>query len=496
MSYFTCKHQSQLWTLLLGVLIQIIHINARLTITANNNNLTVNLQSYDFFLYREPYYKLRGIGLEWGIQPISDGGICRFQPLNNSDTAFVKAMQTASPNINLAVVVEMYTFFGRGCTSRAKAQKALNKLSGQLVEAGYAPVSLLVITNVPDLYTPRWDANFIGQSFFGLGSTSSYVYTPITLLPFEDTSFLRNALKKKGTVFTYTAEEDQGPWNEMFLGTGFVVVKWVYFAIVLAAFTYSLTRSIALYILNRHPRDIRLIAFACSLLYVIVLLAHIVTPSTATAVNIVGSLCNFLSSIPFDIILIHWSIHGKSYFSRIAVILFRVVVAINLVLLTLGLIFQMFLYNDNEAILNYTYKYVTIKNISDAIPLTNAVIFAGFTLWFVSCLVRLRKHPVARNRFIQLILFTILACFTFVVFGLYIILNNLNLPIRRVGQYALFDILYKSAYVIRALVFLAVLGVRWPRNEEIVRVHAPLDGDMTEAGDTMLTKPIDRLQLE
>jgi hypothetical protein len=93
-------------------------------------------------------------------------------------------------------------------------------------------------------------------------------------------------------------------------------------------------------------------------------------------------------------------------------------------------------------------------------------------------------------------LFTTLACFTFIVFSLYIILNSLNRPITRVGQYALFDVLYKSSYVIRALVFLAVLGVRWPRNEEAIHVHAPLDGVMTVVGDTMIVKQIDQSQLE
>lgn len=39
----------------------------------------------------------------------------------------------------------------------------------------------------------------------------------------------------------------------------------------------------------------------------------------------------------------------------------------------------MFLYNDTAAIIDYSEKYVTIKEISDSIPLIHAVIFAGFS---------------------------------------------------------------------------------------------------------------------
>lgn len=129
----------------------------------------------------------------------------------------------------------------------------MNKLSGQLIEAGYAPVSLLVIINAPDLHMPRWDANFIGQNLYGIGAISSNVYTPITLIPLDELAFFRNTIRKKGTIFKYTAEEgmylstcnftiinlhdlivaiDQGQWNEMFLGTRFVIVRWIFFAIV------------------------------------------------------------------------------------------------------------------------------------------------------------------------------------------------------------------------------------------------------------------------
>lgn len=126
MSYFACRHRLQLWTLLLSVLIQIIHINAKFSITPSNGNITVILHSYDFFLYREPYYQLSGIGLDWGVTRSSDGSSCRFKPFNNSNTAFTEAAKAASPNINLAVVVEMFEFFGFGCTSRAKVSDDLS----------------------------------------------------------------------------------------------------------------------------------------------------------------------------------------------------------------------------------------------------------------------------------------------------------------------------------------------------------------------------------
>ncbi|KAI9598085.1 hypothetical protein BDF19DRAFT_433412 [Syncephalis fuscata] len=493
--YYTIV-QRQLWLLLLGVFMQIIYTDAKILLTSSNGT-TLNLHTYDYFLYREPFYRYKGIGAVWGVLPNSDGDGCTFQPLNSTSSNAKNLTAKLTAPASLAIVVEMYSLYSSGCQTRAKAQTALDALSRQLEQNGLPSVKLLVLINVPDIYQPKWESNFIGQNSVGLsGAASGSSFTAITLMPVDETISFATIVRKRYEFFYLTAEEEQGPWNAAFLSPGLTACKWIYFTIVLLVFTYAIVRSIALVKLKKLPKDLLLVAFIASIAYVFVLFVHIIVPPTAFSLNMIGIICNFLSNVPFDLILIHWSIHGKTYFSRFAVICFRVVISLNMALIVMAFVFQVYIYSDDDWILKDVKKYVALNSITNAIPLINAIIFGGFTIWFIFCFLKLRKHAEARFRFIQLTLFTALACFTFVVFGLYFILTDLKQPVTTINGLVSFSILYDLAYFIRALVFLSVLGVRWPKSKDSIHIHAPLEEMSVAEVGSITNKHRDRLELD
>ncbi|KAI9593318.1 hypothetical protein BDF19DRAFT_166235 [Syncephalis fuscata] len=152
----------------------------------------------------------------------------------------------------------------------------------------------------------------ITQGFAGLNSIKTSTV--------DLTSFPSNVIKSDYAAFRYTAEQEPNPWNEIFFSHTYIAYKWTYFAIVLGVLLYACTRTIMLARFKLLKRNLLLIAFVISIIYCIFFLIHLTALHNAYVAPILFNVYTLLSGIPFDIILLHWSIIGKKLFSKKAMI--------------------------------------------------------------------------------------------------------------------------------------------------------------------------------
>ncbi|RKP04471.1 hypothetical protein THASP1DRAFT_33759 [Thamnocephalis sphaerospora] len=111
------------------------------------------------------------------------------------------------------------------------------------------------------------------------------------------------------------------------------------------------------------------------------------------------------------------------------------------------------------------------------VPLVGTVIFGAFGIWFGVCTYRVRRHPEARSRFLRLTFFSLLTAGTFVASStmkLAILTQSIPANAITVQQFAALDIATLTVYAIRALICLAVTGLRWPTQKPREPVRASL----------------------
>ena len=101
-------YHSRLTPLLLCIVIwlsALLHTaNAKLTIQTLNGEIISN-STADYFLYRQPYYKYRGIGMLWKFyQNPKIAGPCAPMPINASDPTIqdIAKVATMYPNFAMA----------------------------------------------------------------------------------------------------------------------------------------------------------------------------------------------------------------------------------------------------------------------------------------------------------------------------------------------------------------------------------------------------------
>ncbi|KAI9598842.1 hypothetical protein BDF19DRAFT_431567 [Syncephalis fuscata] len=114
-------------------------------------------------------------------------------------------------------------------------------------------------------------------------------------------------------------------------------------------------------------------------------------------------ICNFLSKIPFNVIIWHWLNVGKHIVSRRLGIFLRIVIALDLfmnvaLLVCRAFMYHVELYTNNKAL---TDSLTTLVNATKAMLLMDVIILGGFAIWFGMTALDLRKHTEGRTHFIN-----------------------------------------------------------------------------------------------
>ncbi|KAI8050967.1 hypothetical protein BDF22DRAFT_694207 [Syncephalis plumigaleata] len=451
----------------------------------------VNYTTTDFFLRPQPSANYTGIAMVWEYKYFDDTGRCAFPSLNTSTQETRDLIHQANRYPDFAIILhypkDAYYYCGIGDDVGEKT----NRLFQQLIEAGFPPVNLIILVNRSGEYAVLID------DYMMYNSPSSFEKfirtTPINVIVVK----VRNKpwpdpfIASGNRYYRYYAEPEKNDWNETFLSSGSLSYKCFCFILILLVIMYVWGRIIMLVLLKQLKFNLLLVSFLVTTLYCIcksILEIHFIGSFSFPVLEEISFIYTFLSRLPFDLILWHWSIIGKNLFSRKSIIFFRGIVVADVISNIVRITYAVFFCVRPLVISGDIYRISMISNIDLlcvlVIPFIIILIFGGFIIWFSISAYKLKRHPEGRLRFIQLI------CFSAVGFSTYIIflsrsrtwLNGEEKDLRSFAYET--EITFDTAYSIRAIVFLLILGVRWPKLEEKTNTAEPCSplGGMTTVG--------------
>ncbi|KAI8055239.1 hypothetical protein BDF22DRAFT_676113 [Syncephalis plumigaleata] len=223
-------------------------------------------------------------------------------------------------------------------------------------------------------------------------------------------------------------------------------------------------------------------SYIISVVYCICFLIHLANYFTFN--KFVNDIYNLLSKLPFDLILIHWSIVGRNLFSKKMLILFRVFIGLDITVHTIAFGLRLKFYSLFLAIveLGKSFSLLDLQYVTGFVLIFNALVFLSFAIWFAFNAYRLKRHVEGYHRFMQLMWFCAICFVTYAIFSVCVIIYfQSNLILLSSSQYATYDAIYDTTYLIRAIILLVCLGVAWPRVkcEDEKLPHSPLGGMTT-----------------
>ncbi|KAI8048734.1 hypothetical protein BDF22DRAFT_261084 [Syncephalis plumigaleata] len=334
--------------------------------------------------------------------------------------------------------------------------EATDVLLDQLSQAGFPKVKLFIAHGEADSFLDLNDDYLVHPyhlPFLKYVLSSSTTFTMFTSM----TGLIMPTIRiGRYRLLYYTAEQQSHPWNTMIYSAARLGYKWTFFALISLALLYAWIRVIAMAFMRILRFNFLTTSFLVTTAYCITLLIYFAKSTNPVTMDEVSYLYSVLARIPLNMIL--W--HCRSAFS---ILRYRYFIASGV-------------HNDLLYGIMIPSKYV--------IPLVNVVIFAGFIIWFSISTFKLRKHRKARSRFIQLVFFSVLG----LIVQLIVFLIGINPQYTELYSkdlvYSL-EIVLNVLHLMCALVFLAVMGVKWPKPdvESTIETRTPLGG-MTTIGWT------------
>ncbi|KAI8051039.1 hypothetical protein BDF22DRAFT_745240 [Syncephalis plumigaleata] len=435
---------------------------AKMTILDWSGNRTMHPTS-DYFLYNGSPYTYSGVALVWEFE---NDKTCSMQTVNTTSIQLRKLVKLVQAYPNFAISIKYNAFKEAGCTTDLQVNTAMNKLATQLQQAGFPKIQLLILLNNDGRYIIWNDesiAYHVNSIFNGVLYSSPIKIVAVNI--YENTlPYLANTDRYK--LFRYDVEHERGAWNRVFLSIGYTCYKWIYFGLLLLALLYACARVARLHELRMLERDLLLVAFIITIIYCVAFLTRL--PFMSDLFTYQTDVCNLLSKIPLDLILWHWSNVGKKLFSRKAIMCLQGTIVVDSIMSIALFLYRIPLYHVELSLSDETAanSLLTLVRITKAILVMDGIIFGAFAIWFGMTAREMKRHAEGRGCFIKFAIFTSLACLTYILLVIWItILASSDQTLLTPVSVVTADIAFNTIYVIRALLFLFVLGIRWPKTK-------------------------------
>ncbi|KAI9594404.1 hypothetical protein BDF19DRAFT_444717 [Syncephalis fuscata] len=439
-------------------------------------NQTLVLPTSDYFLHHEPYYTRNGTGILWPFATNTTD--CVFRTVDPTNKAVQTAARQAAPYPDLALFVYWSVASKAGCYTIAQVGKAIEQTSRELELANLPAVNLIVIMNFSNNTAPLWGpGTLVYRTVEPSKIPEGPPEIPLVLLDqWASLQFFQTYKPASQLTFRFMEKNEPGPWNELFLSTGYVAYQWIYFAIILALMTYTSVRFGRLVKLKMTPKSFRLAVFIIANINAIFLLVNIVMGAESFAGKLIQLIVSTIAVINFDLILVYWSVRGRAMFSFVTVIIFRAILIIHMIGLAICTVFLFKLslswQLDDDNVAANVAKYVMPH-----VALVSTIIFGIFAIWFAWCAYRVKKHSKACYRFIQLSIFSALAAVTYTLVTVQSYYGTFSAPREASVSLELTAVFYAFNYtipLIRVIVCLCVLGLNWPMPKSTQRPRAVL----------------------
>ncbi|KAI9599236.1 hypothetical protein BDF19DRAFT_430548 [Syncephalis fuscata] len=379
--------------------VQLNIANAKITVIGDNNTET-SYPTSDYFLDRVPYYRYDGIAVAGRFENEASYGACIVKPFRTFSPNIQKQAKIASAYPDSALILNYYSMKKANCETKEQAVRAINNMTQQLSHAGFPPIRLLILLDYIDLHG-LWDAEMVSyikdQVFVDPVRPPSMTVTTINS---DNSEIIKNLLLNNQSAIYYVAEQEPGEWNDLFLSSGFIAYKWLYFSLLLIAFSYACARTLMLIKLKKLYSDLLLLSFIITIVYCILFSMHLISMTEVFSNQ--SAIYSTLSKLPFELILWHWSIVGRNMFSKKSILFLRIMIILDLAMQIALFICRLTSYDTSYlwSASKVDFVYVLLYMIHLAYFM-DVLIFGGFTIWFGRSAHKLKKHPEGYFRFIQ-----------------------------------------------------------------------------------------------
>ncbi|KAI8054595.1 hypothetical protein BDF22DRAFT_418546 [Syncephalis plumigaleata] len=357
-------------------------VNAKVVLSGNN----VTGRAYpstDYYLRPETHYHYSGVALYWEFRYDPSKEVCTFTPVDTTDNDLQDIARTASDYTHFAIALNYPRSVYTECVDKNQMDEATRTFFEQLAKIGFPTVKLFLLLGHPGKIAYIVDDYIIHND---PNAFRKYIRSvPVTVAAVKPDKKIDLPETKVGnyTRFFYRVEQEDNGWNRIMLSPEKILYKWICYALLLLVLVYSVARTTRLITLRLLQFNLFTSAYIVAVIYAIFLLLHYIAPYNYAILDNATFIYSFLSRLPFDMVLWHWSIVGRNLFSRRSVLLFRLIITIDLLSNFFRFGFMIANISQPEDLDNRLQLYQDLITITSvAIPAISTAIFGGFSRIF------------------------------------------------------------------------------------------------------------------
>ncbi|KAI8055413.1 hypothetical protein BDF22DRAFT_774883, partial [Syncephalis plumigaleata] len=148
----------------------------------------------------------------------------------------MEVLEISSNYSTAAIAIFDSQFYIGKCAFPEYYNQIFEDLVQKLTTMGFPPVELVIMTDDYEV-AAGWDAELMG--FSPIGNIIQPVSMDVTRLE-KEFFYLFN----ENHIYTFSAEQETGPWTKLFQHPGYAIYKWLFFSLLLIVLSYTFIRAI------------------------------------------------------------------------------------------------------------------------------------------------------------------------------------------------------------------------------------------------------------
>ncbi|KAI8057812.1 hypothetical protein BDF22DRAFT_730598 [Syncephalis plumigaleata] len=367
---------------------------------------------------------------------------------------------------DVAIVLDMDDARNAGCHTLAQMGIEVDALSREFIRAKVPPVKLMIVTVTTNGSTPYWGSNAYGYQTSNPSSVPDGPPVVATALLDQSASqVLYHAAIPAYRRFYFKATEEPGPWNDMFLSSKFIVAQNIAFSLTLVSLLYVCARVYQQIKLRVFSRDLYFIIFIMFVIQSVVLLVYWKTIEVSYCGLIIKEMTVYLSRFTYSVALLYWAIQSKNLIGRIASVLFRLVIVLDIASVNVIFILNMCLINYDEMQRIEMDNNVIWQNIMPSLPISGMIIFNVFGIWFMWYAYQMRIYKNHCTNLLKLVVFIEWTCLVYTACSVRFFMQSFTNYVynqETINEAAIIEIAEYTALLLRTFGCLATMGLTWP----------------------------------
>ncbi|RKP05581.1 hypothetical protein THASP1DRAFT_32577 [Thamnocephalis sphaerospora] len=481
---------ARLMFFLLVLVLASVAVHAELTVYDNQQTLTVATMSY----LRQPAQRHNSIGslVHWPWK--NNTASCTFASALDAGQWFTKTDRSLISRSNSTALVIYWTSVGfsgdnraarpfdaalAGCNTLAQVDAAVKRAASDFAALSLPPVTLLVFPALEHRSVPAWGPGTKTYVSSKASVPDGPPTTDVALLDHQESNKLYTALAGTRRVYSFIYLKEPGSWNKIYLSISFTFFISLLFLVVALTMLYVIARACQVAKIRGLVLDERLAVMAVSLVFSIMLLVFLLSVRDRFATCLLEKVIHLLSTVAFDSVLWYWATHAHRLHPRRSLVAFRSFLLLHTLLESAIICVRIYDLAQSTYQTRNTAAAIVIEYIAPMVPLLYALLFGPFTIWFFKL-----SHNVVHSCSETHSKYRMLALHTLVAEVIFIFATTEAFMLRferttyggpmTAGAVAAAETMGINMHIVRAVVCLCILGIRWPQNHSIAHEIKPI----------------------